>query len=168
MSRGTTSASLSHTTQNGALSLPLQRNSTPIRRAPLSSVSNNSKKRYRNGFEVKPQTLSYKPYALNSRGRKRQRAYTFNEEDMQIKPMQPPSCARWNELALEAHILPDGGVRWDFQMQCSDIVVEMACDVCVISPTGSGKSLQTSGEELGPTELDASRSSTVSSLAQGE
>ena len=61
LSRGTNSASLSHTTQNGASSSPLQRNTTPFRRAPLSSVSDN-------GFEVKPQTPSYKPYALNSRG----------------------------------------------------------------------------------------------------
>ena len=67
--------------------------------------------------------------------------YVFDDEETCIKPIQPPSCTKWNELALEACILPDGCDLWDFQMQCSDIVVGMVGDVCVIALTGSGKSV---------------------------
>ncbi|KIM82653.1 hypothetical protein PILCRDRAFT_819953 [Piloderma croceum F 1598] len=141
LSSSTTPARLSQSLQNATTPSPTQPITTPIRRIPLASTINNSKKRFRNGFEVKPQTPSYKPYALNSRGRKRQCAYVFDDEETCIKPIQPPSHAKWNELALEARILPDGCALWDFQMQCSDIVVGMAGDVCVIAPTGSGKSV---------------------------
>jgi hypothetical protein len=141
LSSSTTPARLPQPTQQDTLSSPLLQNITPVHRAPLTTTMNNSKKLYRNGFEAKPQTPSYKPYALNSRGWKRQHSYAFDDEKVCVKPMKPPSCARWNELAVEARILPDGCALWDFQMQCSDIVVEMARDVCVISPTGSGKSL---------------------------
>jgi hypothetical protein len=43
---------------------------TNVRRDPLASFTNTSKKAkiYWNGWETKPQTPSYKPYAVNSRG----------------------------------------------------------------------------------------------------
>jgi hypothetical protein len=79
--------------------------STPatIPQRPLTSATNKSKKSitYRNGYEVKPQTPSYKPYALNSRGRKRQRPFSFDDasEDPTIVPMQPLSQEQWSAEA---------------------------------------------------------------------
>jgi hypothetical protein len=58
-----------------------------------------------------------------------------------IEPMGPLPCIRWNELARESCILPDGCDLQSFQTQCSDIVIGLGGDVCIISPTGSGKSL---------------------------
>jgi ATP-dependent helicase YprA (DUF1998 family) len=118
-------------------------NPTPSSRLPLSSAVNTLKTRrqYRNGYECKPTTPSYKLYALNSRGHKRQRAYAFEDEIPTIEPMEPLSPIRWNKLARESNILPDKCNLRDFQMQCSDIVIGLGGDVGVISPTGSGKSL---------------------------
>lgn len=118
-------------------------NSTHINNSPLSNAIKSPRKRprYRNGYEVKPQTPSYKPYMLNSRGRKRQRAYAFEDEIHAIEPMEPLSPTEWNRLARENNILPLNAELREFQMQCANIAIGLAADVCVISPTGSGKSL---------------------------
>ncbi|KIM82722.1 hypothetical protein PILCRDRAFT_7633 [Piloderma croceum F 1598] len=111
----------------------------------LTSTTNISKKSttYRNGYEVKPQTPSYKPYALNSRGHKRQRPFSFDDVsgDPIIVPMQPLSQEKWNAEAKASCWLPEGCELRPFQTECADIVIGQAGDACVIAPTGSGKSL---------------------------
>lgn len=117
-------------------------------RQPLSNLtpSTNSVKKakiYRNGYETKAQTPSYKPYSLNSRGHTQQKAFAFGEptKNAGIAMKEPLSCEEWTELAREAGAIPEGAVVKDFQVQCSNIVIGRTGDVCVVSPTGSGKSL---------------------------
>jgi superfamily II DNA helicase RecQ len=53
----------------------------------------------------------------------------------------PLSREEWNKLARESSVLPDGCELKDFQVECANRVISREGDLCVISPTGSGKSL---------------------------
>ena len=90
-----------------------------IPQRPLTSATNEAKKSitYRNGYEVKPQTPSYKPYALNSRGRKQQRPFSFDDalEGPSIAPMQPLSQEQWSAEARASCGLPEGCELRPFQ-----------------------------------------------------
>ncbi|KAG1733358.1 uncharacterized protein EDB91DRAFT_1251357 [Suillus paluster] len=95
---------------------------------------------FRNGYEVKLQTPSYKPYALSSRGQKQQHAFDFSVE-VSINPHSPLTPDEWSALATGAAIIPADCRPRDFQIQCSNIVIGCSKDVCVIALTGQGKSL---------------------------
>jgi ATP-dependent helicase YprA (DUF1998 family) len=125
--------------ENTTLSHP----ETPTRstcgpRVPLSNRVN--QKRYRNGFETKPKVPAYRPYALNSPGFSRQQAFA-NVSPVLIRSEKALDPAQWNMLAINAGIIPDGSDLHDFQIECSNTVMERAGDVILVSPTGSGKSL---------------------------
>lgn len=94
----------------------------------------------RNGFEVKPQTPSYRPYTLNNPDHKRQQAFAIGDTT-RITPIKSLSASEWNELAQASKVIPEGALLRDFQIQCSNIVIQRGGDVCLIAPTGGGKSL---------------------------
>ncbi|KAF7976986.1 hypothetical protein HWV62_4900 [Athelia sp. TMB] len=102
---------------------------SPAPRTPLTPTPTNTSKKppeYRNGYEVKPQTPSHKPYALNSRGQKRLRAFAFDDDEaIQIRPRLPKSTAAWNELAWEKGLLPAGIELRQFQVDST--VLSVVC-----------------------------------------
>ncbi|KAG2132720.1 uncharacterized protein EDB93DRAFT_1041624, partial [Suillus bovinus] len=92
------------------------------------------------GYEVKPQTPSYKPYALSSHGQKQQRAFDFLVE-VSINPHSPLTPDEWSALTTGAAIIPADCRPRDFQIQCSNIIIRCSKDVCVIALTGQSTSL---------------------------
>ncbi|KAH7917092.1 hypothetical protein BV22DRAFT_1135710, partial [Leucogyrophana mollusca] len=48
-------------------------------RTPPGNTINQKSHFYRNGYETKPQTPSYKPYALPATGRKRKHTFAFDD-----------------------------------------------------------------------------------------
>lgn len=115
-------------------------NLTPNTRAPLADTANKKRRVYRNGYDIKPPTPSTKPYALNNRGYKRQVAFSFGNTP-KIRPLDALSPAEWDRLAMEANLLPEGGKLRNFQVQSANIITTRSNDLCVIAPTGQGKSL---------------------------
>ncbi|KIJ15988.1 hypothetical protein PAXINDRAFT_11558 [Paxillus involutus ATCC 200175] len=109
-------------------------------RTPLSNTQNTKQRRYRNGYELKPQTPSYKPYALQRKGRKRQHAFAF-EDSESLQPHHGLTLEQWNHLAHQASVLPETDQLRSFQVECANAVLSRERDVCVIAPTGQGKSL---------------------------
>ncbi|KAH7902837.1 P-loop containing nucleoside triphosphate hydrolase protein [Hygrophoropsis aurantiaca] len=124
---------------NPTLSTSLKHTSVPSPRTPLVNTIN--RKSYRNGYETKPQTPSYKPYALPATGRKRKHAFAFDSATSTLQYAEPLTAEQWNRLAHEANVLPDGCRLREFQIQCANSVVGRGEDVCVIAPTGAGKSM---------------------------
>lgn len=129
-----------------SLSTPFPPTNTPISRSislntpprtPLADKKHRTQ--YRNGYEVKPQTPSFKPYTLNNRGHPRQKAFVF-EGFRHILPQGPLSTSDWNSLARESGVLKDGQSLKDFQVEVANIVISRKTDLCVVAPTGSGKS----------------------------
>ncbi|KAF7972754.1 hypothetical protein HWV62_17122 [Athelia sp. TMB] len=119
---------------------PLQIPHAPFTPTPTNTTK--TRPQYRNGYEVKPPTPAHKPYALNSRGQKRRRAFAFDDDDtVQIRPRLPKLANAWNTLAWEKGLLPSGMELRQFQVDSANIVIEQRGDVCVIAPTGAGKSL---------------------------
>lgn len=143
--RARSPSSSARTSDEANPTTPIRSVNTHVRtlnsRSPLIDAINLTP-RFRNGYEVKPQTPSYKPYAyaLSSRGQKRQRAFDFSVE-VSINPHSPLTPDEWSALATGAAIIPADCCPRDFQIQCSNIVIGRSKDVCVIAPTGQGKSL---------------------------
>lgn len=109
---------------------------TPQR--PLASQK--SRKIYRNGYESKPKTPSYTPYKLNNPGHPRQHAFAFSNFQ-KLPAMETISARRWNELAISEGVLKVGQHLRDYQVEASNIILSRRRDLCVIAPTGAGKSL---------------------------
>lgn len=122
---------------------------TPPRRAGLegqetaSAPPTKKRKQYRSGYAVSTQALSYVPYALEMSGRKR--AIPFGLPDgapnKQPRISKKLSFEDLNRLARNANILPPGTELRDFQVQCTLRVLQRGGDICVIAPTGAGKSM---------------------------
>ena len=83
---------------------------TPPRHSDVPRVpsSNKNRKHYRdrNGFEAKPQTLAYRPYAFNSPGFPRQRAFVI-ASPVEVQSQKALDSVQWNALAVDA-TLPVG------------------------------------------------------------
>ncbi|KAG2740621.1 hypothetical protein P692DRAFT_20851337 [Suillus brevipes Sb2] len=141
--RARSPSSSARTSDEANPTTPIRSVNTHVRtvnsRSPLVDAINLTP-RFRNGYEVKPQTPSYKPYALSSHGQKRQRAFDFLVE-VPINHHPPLTPDEWSALATGAAIIPSDCHLRDFQIQCSNIVIGRSKDVCVIAPTGQGKSL---------------------------
>lgn len=122
---------------------------TPARRAGLegqetvSTPSTKKRKQYRSGYEVSTQALSYVPYALEMSGRKRAIPFGLPDGSPKKHPRisKKLSSADLNRLARDANVLPPAAELRDFQVQCTLRVLQRGGDVCVIAPTGAGKSM---------------------------
>jgi len=107
---------------------------------PFVETQNIRTRRYRNGYEIKPQTPSYKPYALPCTGRRRKHAFRC-ENRAAVQPLPPLSTEEWDHLAHQAQILPSAAQLRPFQVECANTVLSRSQDICVIAATGQGKSL---------------------------
>ncbi|KAJ3503868.1 hypothetical protein NMY22_g18101 [Coprinellus aureogranulatus] len=97
-------------------------------------------RRFRNGYEVAtPKEPSHKPYTLASTGKTRQKPIEFVIAD-RIVPIESLSEERLNELAQEHGLLKEGQRLRDYQVRGTNLVIRREVDVCVVAPTGAGKS----------------------------
>ena len=106
----------------------------------FAETQNTRARRYRNGYEIKPQTPSYKPYALPCTGCRRKNAFRC-ENHAAVQPLPPLSTEEWDHLAHQAQILPSVAQLRPFQVECANTVLSRSQDLCVIAATGQGKSL---------------------------
>ncbi|KAF8834418.1 hypothetical protein BDN67DRAFT_985334 [Paxillus ammoniavirescens] len=109
-------------------------------RTPLTDTKNTKRWCYQNGYEIRQQTPSYKPYTKQRTGRKRQHAIAFNDIQA-LQPQREITHQRWDKLAHTAGILPENNTLRQFQVDCTNLVLSRSQDVCVIAPTGQGKSM---------------------------
>jgi hypothetical protein len=98
------------------------------------------RKTYRNGYESKRKTPSYTPYKLNNPRHPRQKAFAFSNFQ-RLSAMESISPQRWNELAISKGVLKVGQRLRDSQVEASNVILSRQRDLCVIAPTGAGKSL---------------------------
>ncbi|KAI0737483.1 P-loop containing nucleoside triphosphate hydrolase protein, partial [Irpex lacteus] len=100
-------------------------------------------KQFRNGYEVSPQALSFVPYKLEKKARKRAKPFSFEDGPAAKQPRKHTKVTvdRWNKLAREAGVLPVDATLREFQIQCANLVLQAGRDICVIAPTGAGKSM---------------------------
>ena len=98
------------------------------------------KRRFQNGFETPgPKAPTQKPYTLASSGKSRQKPFEFPIAGP-LKAMKALSEVKWNELALEYGLLKEGQKLRDYQVQAANTIISRTTDVCVVAPTGAGKS----------------------------
>ncbi|KAF8178737.1 hypothetical protein BJ912DRAFT_983760 [Pholiota molesta] len=109
----------------------------PTPRPPLSAMK--IRPRFQNGYEVKSKTLSFTPYKVNNPGHPRQKAFAFGDFQS-ITAMDPLPSTEWNKLALDSGILKAGQVLRDYQVEAANCIISRSGDLCVIAPTGAGKS----------------------------
>ncbi|KAH9840238.1 ATP-dependent DNA helicase [Rhodofomes roseus] len=108
--------------------------------SPLASREKNHHAIYRNGYALKEKPPSYKPYNLYTPGRRRRQAFAFKRNlPPDIAPAGPLSTRQWSMLARGAKAIPLAGDVKELQATfASDLAPR---HVCVIAPTGFGKSL---------------------------
>lgn len=94
----------------------------------------------RNGYEVKAKVPSFRPFALNTPGRRRQKAYAF-PASQRLTPLEPLVTDEWTALGTANGLVKDGQDIKDFQAEAANFIIARRGDLCVIAPTGSGKSL---------------------------
>ncbi|KAF5318228.1 hypothetical protein D9611_014742 [Ephemerocybe angulata] len=120
----------SHTAQDSIPATPTPSTS----RTPLAEKKNRPV--YRNGYEItKPQTPSYPTYSLGGR----RKAFTGGNCS-RLEPLAPLDPAVWNQHAQDAGLLSAGQSLRGFQVEAANYVLGRAGDLCVIAPTGAGKS----------------------------
>jgi len=94
----------------------------------------------KNLHEKKPKTPSYTPFKLNNPGHPRQKAFAFSDFNP-LSSMENLSPQCWNELAHSGGILKEGQCLREYQVDAANIIMSRKRDLCVIAPTGAGKSL---------------------------
>ena len=109
-------------------------------RTPLVDTHNVNKRRYWNGYEIKHQMPSFKPYSLPYTGRQPQHAFS-SEIATGIQPHDPLSTEQWNALVHSVQILSPPVHLREFQIECANLILSRSQDICIIAPTGQGKSL---------------------------
>lgn len=129
-----------------SLSAPPSTPSTPLCAIAVPSQTATStdcrkRKQYRNGYEVLPSTPSFKPYQLSKDGYKRTRAFDVVSDLPKVAPCGPFGSNEWQNLATTARMIPPGASLRDFQVQCANEVLSRRRDICIVAPTGAGKSL---------------------------
>ncbi|KAG6819048.1 hypothetical protein H0H93_015956 [Arthromyces matolae] len=112
---------------------------TPSQPSQICSDKQN-RPRYRNGYVSKPQTPSYKPYSINNLGHPRQKAFVTTDFK-KIQPLKHLSADQWNCLAWNSGILDASKTLRAYQIESSNVIIQRHSDLCVIAPTGMGKSL---------------------------
>lgn len=113
------------------------RSTSSVSTTPVSSIP---RKRQRNGFEASPKTPSYTPYSLRAgSGRRRLKPFTVHEVP-RIPKVKPQTQEEWDDRAHAAGVVPEDCHVRQFQCSFSNMVISQHGDVCVIAPTGGGKS----------------------------
>lgn len=99
-----------------------------------SAPSTKKRKQFRSGYEVSPQALSYVPYALEMKGRKRTTPFGLPDGSHKKQPRiaKKLSPEDLNRLARDANILPPSAELRDFQVQCTLRVLQRGGDICVL------------------------------------
>lgn len=105
---------------------------------PLAPAT--TRKIHRNGYEQKPKTPSYRPFALNNPGQSRQRAFAISK-DTSLPVLDALDPSEWNDLAREAGAIPVTATLHSFQVQISNLIIMRRGDAVAVTATGSGKSL---------------------------
>jgi hypothetical protein len=78
-------------------------------------LSNKNQEHYHNGFETKPKTPAYQPYALNSLGFPQQQAFVI-ASPVEVRSQKALDPVQWNALAIDATLIPVGSQLHDFQV----------------------------------------------------
>ncbi|RXW12445.1 hypothetical protein EST38_g13408 [Candolleomyces aberdarensis] len=111
---------------------------TPQQRPPLSEKKN--RPNYRQGYLTESLTPSRTPYTLkNHRNRARKAFETPSSSPLQ--PLNAIDIGEWNKRARKVGLLKEAEHLREFQAQVANWVIQRKGDLCVIAPTGSGKSL---------------------------
>ena len=152
---------LSGSSSNGQLRTPASPGRSSLRDAhtsqetgpespnqPASPLASKSKPKprpavYRNGYVVKEKRPSYIPYGPPSTKRRRRlQPFAFKQAlPSQIGPSRPLSVTQWTWLARGAGALPLDGIIKDLQAECANAFLARTNDICVVAPTGFGKSM---------------------------
>jgi hypothetical protein len=113
---------------------------TPVQgsRAIRGEVRN--KKQHRNGFETQPKALSFIPYSVNTPGRARSKPFAF-ENYRSLEALEARTGEDWNDLALREKVLEPGRRLREYQIEAANFIISRSGDLCVVAPTGAGKSL---------------------------
>jgi hypothetical protein len=119
-------------------SLPQTPTVLPTTPCPVLTDKKN-RKNYRNGFEVKPKTPSFKPDSINNQGHPWRKAFAFRNTS-RLAVLKALS-EEWNTLALDVGAIKPGQKLQKFQVESTNIIISRSGDLCVIAPTGAGKSL---------------------------
>jgi ATP-dependent helicase YprA (DUF1998 family) len=132
-------------TRNNSNTTSLNTPPTPITPSNTENLPTKLRKVWRNNFETAPKTPDYTPYQGSRGSGRRQNPRAFyalaGEDDEAIQPLESFSTQKWQNLCETAKFLPEGESPRDFQMQAANCIIGMTSDLCVIAPTGSGKSL---------------------------
>lgn len=98
---------------------------------------------YRNGYVVKEKAPSYVPYGPpGAKQRRRLQPLAFEHAlPPKISPSRPLSVMQWSWLARGAGALPLDGVIKNLQAECVNALLARTNDICVVAPTGFGKSM---------------------------
>ncbi|KAF6745627.1 hypothetical protein DFP72DRAFT_1017954 [Ephemerocybe angulata] len=97
-------------------------------------------RRFKNGFVApSPKTPSHQPYALASTGRKREKPFAFPISTA-IRPLDSLSHAEWNALAHKYDLLKENQSLREYQVEGANCIISRKSDLCVVAPTGAGKS----------------------------
>ncbi|KAJ2924674.1 hypothetical protein H1R20_g12438, partial [Candolleomyces eurysporus] len=118
--------------------LPLPHASSTTPRPPLSEKKN--RLTFSNGFITKPQTPSHTPYALKQHGKHQKNPLTLAPTPFLLS-LEPLGTEEWNALARSIGILMPNKALRDFQVQAANCIIQRQGYLCIIAPTGSGKSL---------------------------
>ncbi|KAF5332082.1 hypothetical protein D9611_008129 [Ephemerocybe angulata] len=114
---------------------------TPITTLPPLSEKKN-RPTYRNGYAIdpKPQAQSTDPYQLIQRGRHKLKAFAF-EAPTPLTSQPELNASDWTAKAREAGFITEEQSLRKFQVDAANHILARDGDLCVIAPTGSGKSL---------------------------
>ena len=77
---------------------------------------------------------------MNKPGRPKHKAFAFTDFQ-RLKSMKELDKVSWNTLALRARLIQPGQELREYQMEAANWVIGREGDLCVIAPTGAGKSL---------------------------
>ncbi|KAF5333403.1 hypothetical protein D9611_002633 [Ephemerocybe angulata] len=99
-----------------------------------------NKRRYQNGFVApSPKTPSNKPYTLASTGRTRQKPF-ISPTPFVLPSLKSIPSSEWNELARKHGLITSSQSLRDYQVEGANHIIARESDLCIVAPTGAGKS----------------------------
>ncbi|KAF6743279.1 ATP-dependent DNA helicase [Ephemerocybe angulata] len=101
--------------------------------------TSSAKKQFQNGFEKTPKPIPFKAYQLNSSKALRNKPFAFPVLQ-RLSPMEPLSTVQWNQLAHHHKLLHEPHRLRDYQVEGANWIIGRKSDLCVVAPTGAGKS----------------------------
>ncbi|KAF8995686.1 P-loop containing nucleoside triphosphate hydrolase protein [Cyathus striatus] len=106
----------------------------------ISHTPTLNKQIFRNGFVSTPKAPSFSPYVIASSGKSRGKALTFPSSP-RVFSMPGLSTNEWNNLAHSHNLLHENEKLHDYQIEGANEILEHKLDICVVAPTGAGKSM---------------------------